>query len=99
MGGELTIRAVTEEDVDTLFGLILELAAYEKLGEEVSGDAELLARSLFAEKTAEALLAELDGEAVGYAIFCGTFSTFECRGGIWIEDIFVRPESRGSGIG
>jgi GNAT superfamily N-acetyltransferase len=99
MSGELTIRAVTEEDVETLFGLILELAAYENLGEEVSGDAELLARSLFVEGTAEALLAELDGEAVGYAIFCGSFSTFECRGGIWIEDIFVRPESRGSGIG
>jgi GNAT superfamily N-acetyltransferase len=96
---ELKIRAVTEEDVETLFGLILELAAYEKLSDEVSGDAEVLARSLFVERTAEALLAEVGGEAVGYAILCGTFSSFECRGGIWIEDIFVRPESRRAGIG
>ena len=99
MADELTIRAVAEGDVETLFGLILELAAYEKLGDEVSGDAEVLARSLFVEGTAEAMLAELDGEAVGYAIVCGTFSTFECSGGIWIEDIFVRPESRRAGVG
>jgi GNAT superfamily N-acetyltransferase len=99
MGDELTIRAVGEDDVETLFGLILELAAYEKLSDEVSGDAEVLRRSLFVERTAEALLAEVEGEAVGYAVVCGTFSTFECRGGIWIEDIYVRPESRGGGVG
>ena len=99
VGDELTIRAVAEDDVETLFGLILELAAYERLSDEVSGDAEMLRRSLFVERTAEALLAEIDGEAVGYAILCGTFSTFECRGGIWIEDIYVRPESRKGGVG
>jgi GNAT superfamily N-acetyltransferase len=99
MAEQVTIRAVTEEDVETLFGLILELAGYEKLSDEVTGDAEVLARSLFVERTAEALLADLDGEAVGYAILCGTFSSFECKGGIWIEDIFVRPESRKAGIG
>jgi GNAT superfamily N-acetyltransferase len=99
MGDELTIRAVAEEDVETLFGLILELAAYEKLSDEVSGDAEVLRRSLFVERTAEALLAEVDGEAVGYAIVCGTFSSFECKGGIWIEDIYVRPDSRKGGVG
>ena len=99
MGDELTIRAVTEEDVETLFGLILELATYEKLSDEVNGDAAVLSRSLFVERTAEALLAEQDGEAVGYAIVCGTFSSFECKGGIWIEDIYVRPESRKAGIG
>jgi GNAT superfamily N-acetyltransferase len=65
----------------------------------VNGDAETLAHSLFATRTAEALLAEVDGEAVGYAILCGTFSSFECLAGIWIEDIFVRPDSRGAGIG
>lgn len=96
---ELRIRAVTEEDIETLFGLILELASYEKLSDEVTGDAEVLARSLVVERTAEALLAELDGEAVGYAILCGTFSSFECKGGIWIEDIFVQPASRKAGIG
>ena len=99
VGDELTIRAVTEDDVEALFGLILELASYEKLSDEVNGDAEVLRRSLFVEGTAEALLAELGGEAVGYAILCGTFSSFECKGGIWIEDIFVRPESREAGVG
>jgi GNAT superfamily N-acetyltransferase len=96
---DLTIRAVGEEDVETLFELILELAAYEKLSDEVTGDAEVLAHSLFEARTAEALLAEVDGEAVGYAIVCGTFSSFECRGGIWIEDIFVRPQNRRGGVG
>lgn len=95
----LTIRPVTEDDVEALFGLILELAVYERLRDEVKGDAEVLRRSLFVERTAEALLAELDGEAVGYAIICGTFSSFECKGGVWIEDLFVRPESRGGGVG
>jgi GNAT superfamily N-acetyltransferase len=99
MADELRIRAVTEEDVETLFELILELASYEKLSDEVRGDAEVLRRSLFVERTAEALLAELDGEAVGYAILCGTFSSFECRGGIWIEDLYVRGERRKAGIG
>jgi GNAT superfamily N-acetyltransferase len=95
----LTIRAVAEEDVEALFGLILELAAYEKLRDEVRGDVDVLRRSLLVERTAEALLAELDGEAVGYAILCGTFSSFECKGGIWIEDIYVRPQSREVGVG
>jgi GNAT superfamily N-acetyltransferase len=99
VGDELTIRAAAEEDVEILFGLILELAAYEKLSDEVSGDVDILRRSLFVERTAEALLAEDEGEAVGYAILCGTFSTFECRAGIWIEDIYVRPASRMGGVG
>jgi GNAT superfamily N-acetyltransferase len=99
MGDELTIRAVAEGDVEALFGLILELASYEKLSDEVRGDPEVLRRSLFVEGTAEALLAERAGEPIGYAILCGTFSSFECRGGIWIEDIYVRPESREGGVG
>jgi GNAT superfamily N-acetyltransferase len=99
MGDEMTIRAVTEDDVETLFGMILELATYERLSDEVNGDAEVLSRSLFVERTAEALLAEQGDEAIGYAILCGSFSSFECKGGIWIEDIYVRPESRKAGVG
>jgi GNAT superfamily N-acetyltransferase len=99
VGEELTIREVAEDDVEALFGLILELASYERLSDEVRGDAETLRRSLFVERTAEALLAEVGGEAVGYAILCGTFSTFECKGGLWIEDVYVRPDSRRGGIG
>jgi GNAT superfamily N-acetyltransferase len=93
------IRAATEADVELLFGLILELAEYEKLSDAVSGDAEVLRRSLFEQRAAEALLIESDGEAIGYAIFCTNFSTFECRSGIWLEDVYVRPDRRRGGIG
>jgi GNAT superfamily N-acetyltransferase len=97
---DLEIRPATEADVQLLFDLILELAAYEKMADEVAGDAEVLRRSLFEQKVAEALLLETpDGEAVGYAIFFTTFSTFECRSGIWLEDVYVRPEHRRGGIG
>ncbi|HEX6204420.1 MAG TPA: GNAT family N-acetyltransferase [Solirubrobacterales bacterium] len=97
---DIEIRPATEADVQLLFDLILELAGYEKLADEVRGDAEVLRRSLFEEKAAEALLLETaDGEAVGYAIFFTTFSTFECRSGIWLEDVYVRPEHRRGGIG
>lgn len=97
---DIEIRPATEEDVQLLFDLILELAAYEKMADEVAGDVEVLRRSLFEQKAAEALLVETaDGEAVGYAIFFVTFSTFECRSGIWLEDVYVRPEHRRGGIG
>ncbi|MGN6664782.1 MAG: GNAT family N-acetyltransferase [Solirubrobacterales bacterium] len=96
---DLVIRPATEADVEALFDLILELASYEKLADAVSGDAEVLRRSLFEEKAAEALLLEAHDEYVGYAIFFTTFSTFECRSGIWLEDVYVRPEHRRGGIG
>jgi len=96
---ETTIRAVAEADVEVLFGLILELAEYEKLSDAVTGDVEVLRHSLFEQRAAEALLVEVGGEAVGYAIFFTTFSTFECRSGIWLEDVYVRPEQRRGGIG
>ncbi|MFL5834678.1 MAG: GNAT family N-acetyltransferase [Solirubrobacterales bacterium] len=97
---DIEIRPATEEDVQLVYDLILELAAYEKLGEAVAGTVETLRRSLFEQKVAEALLIETaDGEAVGYAIFFTNFSTFECRPGIWLEDVYVRPEHRRGGIG
>lgn len=97
---DVEIRAATEADVQVLYDLILELASYEKLGEAVAGTAERLRRSLFELEAAEALLIETaDGEAVGYAIFFTNFSTFECLPGIWLEDVYVRPEHRRGGIG
>jgi GNAT superfamily N-acetyltransferase len=93
------IRPVTEADVELLFELILELAEYEKLRDAVAGDAEVLRRTLFEQRAAEALLIEGEGETVGYAIFFTTFSSFECRSGVWIEDIYVRPKHRRGGIG
>jgi GNAT superfamily N-acetyltransferase len=95
----IQLRPATEADAELLFGLILELAEYEKLADAVRGDAEVLRRSLFEQRAAEALLIESGGEAIGYAIFFVTFSTFECRSGIWLEDVYVRPEHRRGGIG
>ncbi len=95
----MQIRPATEADVELLFGLILELASYEKLSDAVSGDVEVLRRTLFEQRAAEALLIEDGSEAIGYAIFFTTFSSFECRSGIWLEDVYVRPEHRRGGIG
>jgi GNAT superfamily N-acetyltransferase len=95
----VTVRDAREGDCETIFALIVELATYEKLAAEVCGDAETLRRELFEARTAEALIAEAGGEIVGYALLAHTFSTFECKAGIWIEDIYVRPERRGSGAG
>jgi GNAT superfamily N-acetyltransferase len=95
----IEIRAATEADVETILELIRELATYEKLRDEVVGDAEMLRRTLFEQRAAEALLIETRGEAIGYAIFYVTFSSFECRSGIWLEDVYVKPERRRGGIG
>jgi GNAT superfamily N-acetyltransferase len=98
-GAGPAIRPAREADVELLFGLILELAEYEKLAARVAGDPEVLRRTLFEQRAAEALIVELDGEAIGYAIFFTTFSSFECRSGVWIEDVYVRPGKRRDGIG
>jgi GNAT superfamily N-acetyltransferase len=97
--GQAEIRQAREGDAELLLGLIRELADYERAVERVTGDAELLHRALFEQRTAEALVLELDGEAIGYAIFFTTFSTWECRPGIWLEDVFVRPQHRRGGLG
>ena len=96
---EIQIRPAAEADVEILFALILELAEYEKLSDAVSGDAEVLRRTLFEQRAAEALMIEAGGKAIGYAIFFTTFSSFECRSGIWLEDVFVQPRHRRGGIG
>lgn len=95
----MRIRPAERDDAERLFELIRELADYEKLSDAVRGDAELLATTLFDQGGAEALIAEVGGEAVGYAVFSTTYSTFECRPGLWVEDLFVRPEHRRQGIG
>ena len=96
---ELRIRTATEADMDLLFSLILELAEYEKLADKVAGSPAILRDTLFEQRAAEALIIELEDEAIGYAIFFTTFSSFECRSGVWIEDIYVRPDRRRGGIG
>ena len=95
-----TIRSARPGDEGTIFGLICALAEYEKLQHLVAGSAAELGRHLFGEHpVAEALLAEEGGAAVGFALFFTNFSTFLTCPGIYLEDLFVKPEFRGCGIG
>lgn len=96
---QTVIRSANEDDCELLVELIRELANYEKLADKVVGDAETLRRTLFEQRAAEALMLEAGGEPIGYAIFFITFSSFECRSGIWLEDVYVRPEHRRGGVG
>lgn len=97
---ELEIRPAEREDVPLILRFIKELAEYEKLSHEVSATEDVLAESLFGERrVAEALLAYSGGEPAGFALFFHNFSTFLGRPGIYLEDLFVRPEFRGLGIG
>jgi len=94
------IRSATRVDVPLLVELIGALADYERLRDEVVLDGALLEEHLFGERpAAEAVIAEVDGAPVGYALFFPTFSTFLGRPGIWLEDLFVLPGHRRSGVG
>jgi GNAT superfamily N-acetyltransferase len=96
----LRIRAAQREDVPLIYSLVVELAAYERAREQVTGTRELLATALFGpEPAAEALIAEVDREPAGFAIFYRSFSTWECRPGIWLEDLYVPPRHRRAGVG
>ncbi len=95
-----SIRAARADDSATIATLIRELAAYEQLEAQARAGAEDLRRHLFGDRpAAEVLLAEVDGQPVGFALFFPTFSTFRGQPGLYLEDIFVRPEHRGRGIG
>lgn len=94
------IRPAVPSDVELIFSLIVELADYERAPDQVRGTPQLLHEALFgADHPAEALIAELDGEPVGFALFYTTFSTWECRPGLWLEDLYVPPAKRRGGIG
>jgi GNAT superfamily N-acetyltransferase len=96
----IRIRDAERGHVELIFSLIFELAEYERAPEQVVGTPELLDEALFGpHPSAEALIAELDCEPVGFALFHSTFSTWECRAGIWLEDLYVRPAHRRSGVG
>jgi GNAT superfamily N-acetyltransferase len=94
------IRPATPADVPVIAGLIRALAEYEKLADHVSFDETKIAEHLFGQRAyAECLLAEPDGEAVGFALFFHNYSTFLGKPGIYLEDLFVVPEHRGRGLG
>ena len=94
------IRPATPDDIDELLRLIRGLAEYEKLAHMAVGTPALLHAALFgARPSCEALIVERGGRSVAFALYFTTFSTFLCRPGLYLEDIFVEPEHRGAGIG
>ncbi|MCH8978056.1 MAG: GNAT family N-acetyltransferase [Armatimonadetes bacterium] len=94
------LRKATGADAATVLAFIRRLAEYEKLSHACVATEEKLARTLFGERRyAEVLLAEADGEAVGYAIYYYHYSTFNAAPSLWLEDLFVDPSHRGSGTG
>lgn len=96
----IDIRPAVEADVPLIHGFICELAEYEKLRHEVVATEERLRRTLFgAERRAEVILASLSDEPVGFALFFHNFSTFLARPGIYLEDLYVREQARGHGVG
>jgi GNAT superfamily N-acetyltransferase len=97
---EIVIRAATQEDVPLILSLIKELAGYERLSHEVSATEDLLRFHLFGERRgAEVLIDHHAGEPAGFALFFPIFSTFLGRPGFYLEDLYVKPEFRGKGIG
>jgi GNAT superfamily N-acetyltransferase len=97
---DLVIRYATAKDCAAILGFIKELAEYERLAHEVVADEAQLRTTLFGVRpAAEVLLAELGGEAVGFALFFQSYSTFLAKPGLYLEDLFVRPTSRSKGVG
>jgi len=96
----VTIRSALPTDTALIAQFIRDLADYEKLAHEVRFDEAKLGEKLFGPRPyAEVVIGELDGAAQGFALFFHNFSTFEGRPGIYLEDLFVRPDARGSGLG
>lgn len=100
MSAGLRIRDAGPDDVELIFSLIVELADYERARDRVVGTPDLLHESLFGEdRVGEAVIAEVDGKTAGFALWFRTFSTWLCRPGLWLEDLYVSPDQRRSGVG
>lgn len=96
----LVLRPATAADAGLILRFIIELAVYEKEPDAVVTDQDGIAASLFGQGvTARALIAELDGEPVGYAVWFASYSTWLGRNGLYLEDLYVTPEMRGRGVG
>jgi GNAT superfamily N-acetyltransferase len=94
------VRPAAEADLAEICALIRELAEYERMSGDVVLDEAEVSRHLFGpEPAAKVLIAEIDGDVAGFALYFTTFSTFLGQPGIWLEDLFVRPQHRGAGLG
>ena len=100
MAADFEIRAAQRGDAGEIARLIRALAEYEKLSDQAVGTPAMIEAELFGPRpAAEAFVALRGGRAVGFALFFTTFSTFLCKPGLYLEDLFVEPEHRGAGIG
>ena len=100
MSAGLRIRPAAPADRELVFAFVRELAAYEKLADEVKATSADIERALFAANPRVFCdIAEWDGVAAGFALWFYNFSTFRGRHGIFLEDLFVRPAFRGKGLG
>jgi GNAT superfamily N-acetyltransferase len=97
---DVRVRPATAADVEALHGLIVELARFHGSEAAVTGTPAMLTQALFGDRpTAEALIAEVDRQIAGIAVFHATFSTYECLPGLWLEDLYVAPRVQRSGAG
>jgi GNAT superfamily N-acetyltransferase len=96
---KFNLRFAEEKDSSLILEFIKGLAEYEKLSHEVVATEELLKESLFQRKAAEVVIGEYEDKPVSFALFFYNFSTFLGRPGLYLEDLYVRPEIRGKGIG
>ncbi|MBQ2853844.1 MAG: GNAT family N-acetyltransferase [Oscillospiraceae bacterium] len=96
---QIKYRFATEADVGLILQFIRELAEYEKMLNEVVATEALLREWIFEKQKAEVIFALADGQEVGFALFFHNFSTFLGRAGIYLEDLYVKPEFRGRGYG
>lgn len=99
MENQVIFRNAEESDVPLILRFIKELADYEGLLNEVVATEEILNEWIFKKKSAEVLLGEVDGMPMGFALYFHNFSTFIGKAGIYLEDLYVRPEYRGRGYG
>jgi GNAT superfamily N-acetyltransferase len=100
MNAGLDIRAAVEDDLPLILRFIQDLAVYERLRSSCVATTDKLRRTLFTSPpAAEVLIARLDGEPVGFALFFHNYSTFLAQRGLFLEDLFVNPEARGKGVG
>ena len=95
----MDFRFATEADTPLILQFIRELAEYEHMLDQVVADEALLSNQLFQQKNAEVIFALENGKEVGFALFFHNFSTFLGRSGLYLEDLYVRPEHRGKGCG